>query len=36
VGSPDFTFKAKLPSEPKRVWLDEEHSVLADIVIEKK
>ena len=36
VSSPDFTFKAKLPSNPKRVWLDEEHTVLAKMVTDSK
>ena len=32
VGSADFTFKAKLPVKPRRVWLDEEHTVLGNVV----
>ncbi len=36
VGTADFTFKAKLPVEPKRVWLDEFNTVLGDKVLEKK
>ncbi|MCZ6745759.1 MAG: hypothetical protein O7C74_00920, partial [Acidobacteria bacterium] len=36
VGSPDFTFKAKLPSKPRRVWLDEERTVLANVITDSK
>jgi aminopeptidase N len=36
VSTADFTFKAKLPTEPKRVWLDEEGTVLANVVTDSK
>jgi hypothetical protein len=35
ISKPDFTFKAKLPVEPKRVWLDEYNTILGDIIVEK-
>ena len=36
VGEPDFTFKAKLPAEPKRVWLDDKHDLLIQVVSDGK